>query len=195
MKKRGVISYSLPLLLILLLVSGSMGFTLMHHTCSSCGVDHGTLFLTGSGSASAGACSCHAVYEDHSGHPAGDPGSCCNKPARSAEELTGESGNCCSLLAEGITGDQAGICSHPALPATHDELVFTNDCCSHQSIYLATTDLVPFKLHPRIMPQLKAAAAMAEPESRPSGTTCPGITEKPFHLSRDLTTVYCTYRS
>ena len=164
--------------LILLFLSGSMGYTLVHHTCTLCGTDLSMVVLPGN-HLSDNHC-CHG--ESGSSHDAVSPGhgDCC-----------GDTDIGCGLSA--INSDQLTDHDWQTDISYHGGLLFHDDCCTHKSRYLVTDELIAFQPKHKIVPYFLAAPLAAELAERPlphmhSRHGHPG---KPFHLSRDLTTVHC----
>jgi len=81
-KKRSTISPFISLFLIILLLSGSFGFTLIHHTCLHCGTDE-TIAAMSVKDDNANCC-CHGETDQHHRHSKGDPvfsDDCCSHEA------------------------------------------------------------------------------------------------------------------
>ncbi|HOO66510.1 MAG TPA: hypothetical protein PLK17_05205, partial [Bacteroidales bacterium] len=69
-KKRGTISSFISLFLIMLTLSGSFGFTLIHHTCLHCGTDETIPVLAVNNDN--GSCCCHGTTGPDHRHSQGD---------------------------------------------------------------------------------------------------------------------------
>jgi hypothetical protein len=88
-KKRSTILPFISLFLIMLLLTGSFGFTLVHHTCMHCGTDETIAALAVKDDA--GSCCCHGETGQHHRH--------------SKDDLI-LSDDCCSHEAERVVTDE-----------------------------------------------------------------------------------------
>lgn len=132
------ISPFISFILIVLVLSGSQGFTFISHSCSSCGT--------------------HEIF------------------AAGAEEEA-----CC--------------CIHDAENPSHrhsiDELVFSDDCCTHETERLITAEIIRTEVQPEVMPYFMAAVIIAFIAEQPAGVNriC---TYNPMRPNgRDLATLHC----
>jgi hypothetical protein len=132
------ISPFISVILMVLVLSGSQGFTFIRHNCSSCGTNE--IFA------------------------AGAQGETC----------------CCIHDSE-----------NPSHHHSKDELIFSDDCCTHETERLITTELIRTEVQPEVMPYFMAAVIIAViPEQAPGVNRT--YTDNPIrHYGRDLATLHC----
>lgn len=167
MKKIRFISPFISLLLITLLLSGSFGFTLIHHTCFHCGTNETTATLSGE----AVERNCHCHHSQNLVHP---------------------EGNTCQGELEGCCGNEGGGISHRHGTA---EFVVSDDCCSHEAERVVTDELVREETQNEIVPYFLAATVVAIMEEAPVTDIRHFSGDKPFPRGRDLTTLFCRIQS
>lgn len=167
MKKIRIISPFISILLITLVLSGSFGFTLIHHSCFHCGTNE--TIATISGETVERNCHCH-----HSEKPVHPEGNTC----------TDECGGYCSN-GEGNMSYRHGT----------DEFVVSDDCCSHEAERVVTDELVRAETQNEIVPYFLAATVVAIMEEAPAKNISHFSGDKPFHRGRDLTTLFCILQS
>lgn len=166
-KKIPLISPFISLLLITLLLSGSFGFTLIHHTCFHCGTDETIATISGETVEQ----NCHCHHSDDLMHPRCNP---------SPDQCDG----CCS--------SGGGDLFHNHGTA---EYVVSDDCCSHEAERVVTDELVRADSQTEIMPYFLAATVVAVMEEAPVATNHHSDGNEPFHRGRDLTTLLCRLQS
>jgi len=135
------ISPFISALLIVLVLSGSTGFTLIKHTCYHCGVQEISASVTA---------------------PASDRGCCCAK-------------------------DSDGVIHNHST----SELVFSDDCCTHETERVVTDELVRSDERPDVIPYFTAAVIIAFIPVQNSQPVRSYTTDLRWNCSSDLTTLYC----
>lgn len=139
------ISPFIATVLMMLMLSGSLGYTLIRHNCLHCGTEEIIAMLAGN------------------------------------------------------DNDDICCCTHEATDGLHHhsngEMVFSDDCCTHESERIVTDELVISKLQNEIIPYFAAATVVG---------IIPDLTEQisptifhlnPFHSGCDLTTMHCQIKS
>ena len=90
---------------------------------------------------------------------------------------------------------EACCCIHDAENPSHhhstDELVFSDDCCTHETERLITAELIRTEVQPEVMPYFMAAVIIAViPKQAPGVNRI--YTDNPIrHYGRDLATLHC----
>lgn len=91
--------------------------------------------------------------------------------------------------------EEACCCIHDTENPSHrhstDELVFSDDCCTHETERLITAELIRTEVQSEVMPHFMAAVVIAVIAERPAGVNriC---TDNPIrHYGRDLATFHC----
>lgn len=128
-------------LLIVLMLSGSTGFTLIKHTCYHCGIQEISASLTSS---------------------------------------TAEKDCCCAH-------DSGGVMHCHGI----DELVFSDDCCTHESERVVTDELVRTDERPDVIPFFTAAVIIGFIPVQNSQPVRSYADNLRWNCSSDLTTLYC----
>lgn len=143
-KQMRTISPFLSVVLMMLMLSGSLGYTLIRHSCLHCGTETVTATM--------------GVHSED---------------------------NCC--------------CSHHDTDTNHrhgtTEMLFSDDCCSHETERVVTDELVRSELENEIIPWFMLASVMAVIADQPAENISSSFTDRPFHHGRDLTTIHCQIRS
>jgi len=141
LKKIRTISPIISILLMMLILSGSFGYTLIRHTCQHCGTDEVVATVM----------------------------------------VNGEENSCC--------------CTHPAGAIQHrhstDEIVFSNDCCSHEAERVVTDELLRAEVQVEILPYFLAATVVAVIHNHPLKSFHQFFNDSAFLYRRDLTTMHC----
>jgi hypothetical protein len=126
---------------MMLILSGSFGYTLIRHTCQHCGTDEVVATLT----------------------------------------VNGEENSCC--------------CSHAAGAINHlhssDEMVFSDDCCTHEAERVVTDELLRAEAQIEILPYFMAATVVGVIQDQPIRRVHQFFNDKPFISGRDLTMMHC----
>jgi len=126
---------------MMLILSGSFGYTLIRHTCQHCGTDEVVATVN----------------------------------------VNGEKSSCC--------------CSHSAVAMHHHhsmgEMVFSDDCCSHETERVVTDELLRVEVQNEILPYFLAATVVAVLQDHPVKKVRTFINDTPFLCGRDLTTMHC----
>lgn len=91
--------------------------------------------------------------------------------------------------------EETCCCVHDAANPAHrhssDELIFSDDCCTHETERLITAELIRSEVQPEVMPYFLAAVIIAvvpEQTDRVSGTYTDDLKRR---NGRDLTTLHC----
>jgi len=125
----------------MLILSGSFGYTLIHHTCQHCGTEEVVATVTGN-----------------------SEGSIC----------------CCSHATAIINHHQST-----------DEMVFSDDCCTHETERVVTDELLRAEVQIEILPYFMAATVVALIQDQPIKSVRQFINDKPSNSGRDLTKMHC----
>jgi hypothetical protein len=139
------ISPFISALLIVLVLSGSMGFTLIKHTCYHCGVQEISASVTS---------------------PTPDK-------------------DCC--------------CGHDAVGVMHchstDEMIFSDDCCTHETERVVTDELVRTDERPDVIPFFTVAVIIGFIPVQNYVPVRSYADDLRWNCSSDLTTLYCRINS
>jgi hypothetical protein len=126
---------------MMLILSGSFGYTLIRHTCQHCGTDE----------------------------------------VVASVNVNGEKSSCC--------------CSHSAIAMHHHhsmgEMVFSDDCCSHETERVVTDELLRAEVQNEILPYFLAATVVAVLQDHTVKNVRTFINDTPFHCGRNLTKMHC----
>jgi len=166
-KKIRLISPFISIFLITLLLSGSFGFTLIHHTCFHCGTDETIATI----SVEMAESNCHCHHAQDLVKPQGNPSH-------------GQCDGCCS------NGETDMHHNHGIA-----EFTVTDDCCSHEAERVVTDELLRTEVQNEIMPYFLAAYVVAVMQEATVTYTHHLGGDKPFHRGRDLTTLLCRLQS
>ena len=166
-KKIRVISPFISLLLIILVLSGGFGFTLIHHSCFHCGTSE--TFAAIAGVEADGSCHCHHG-EDH------DIAGGVNSQVTCEGCSTGTGGN---------------------MPHSHGahEFTLTDDCCSHEAERVVTDELLRTGTQTEIVPYFLAATVIAVIEEAPVTEYIRFAGDGPIKDGRGLTRLLCRLQS
>lgn len=126
---------------MILILSGSFGYTLIRHTCQHCGTDEVVATVMGNG----------------------------------------EENSCCCIHTAGAKHHQHST----------DEMVFSDDCCSHEAERVVTDELLRAEVQIEILPYFLAATIVAVMQNHPMKSVRQFINDKAYHCGRDLTTMHC----
>lgn len=138
---------------MVLMLSGSFGFTLIRHTCLHCGTDDTVAALTLK--AGAGNMCCHTATGVHNCHLEADAGH---------YHSTGE-------------------------------MIFSDDCCTHETERIVTDELVRTEVQNEIIPYFIAASLVAVIGEHPARDLNSFTADNPLNRGRDLTTILCRLQS
>ena len=144
MKKFRIISPFISLFLIALLLAGSFGFTIIHHTCLHCGTDETVAAIT----------------------------------------VSNETDRCCCYEETGVSHCHST-----------GEMVFSDDCCSHDSERIVTDELVRTEVQNEIIPYFLAATIVAVIGEQPVKSIRTFTSEQSFTFGRDINTMLCKIQS
>lgn len=167
MKKLSLISPYISLLLIILVLSGSFGFTLIHHSCFHCGTNE--TYATFTGEEMERSCHCHHAEDQYQHQPGMAQVSC---------------DGCCNSS----EGDLAHRCR------AH-EYTITDDCCSHDAERVVTDELLRADSQTKIVPYFLAATVVAVMMDAPETNIRYFSGNLPSQHRRDLTTLFCQIQS
>lgn len=98
--------------------------------------------------------------------------------------VNNEAGSCCCYEETGVSHCHST-----------GEMVFSDDCCSHNSERVVTDELVRTESQNEIIPYFLAATMVAVIGERPVKSICSFTAEKSLHCGRDLTTMLCRIQS
>lgn len=148
----------------MLILSGSLGYTLIRHTCMHCGTDE--VVATIAGNLDENRCCCiHDAVASHRHHTAGiqpvTDGCCVNDAV--------------SLHHKHSTG----------------ELAISDDCCSHEAERVVTGELVRSEVQNEIIPYFLAATIIAVIQDQSRESTLFSYHDHFFNHGRDLTRLHC----
>ena len=155
------ISPFISIVLMILVMSGSFGFTLIHHACQHCGTDE--IIATVSGSLDEDSCCTHDTVA--------------LKPNPGAGAIT---------AAESCCPNEEGNHRH-----SFSKMAISNDCCSHQAERVVTGELVRSQVQNEIMPYFLAATIVAVIHDNYQKRPRLNFDDNLFTCGRDLTTLHC----
>ncbi len=139
------ISPFIATVLMMLMLSGSLGYTLIRHNCLHCGTEEIIAMLAGN------------------------------------------------------DNDDICCCTHEATDGLHHhsngEMVFSDDCCTHDTERIVTDELVISKIQNEIIPYFAVATVVGIIPELPEQSSLTFFHVNPFHYGCDLTTMHCQIRS
>ena len=162
------ISPVLSVVLMMLMLSGTLGYTLVRHSCLHCGTETVTATMAGSSEETSCCCSHHDTDTDHR--------------HGFTEMLIPD--DCC-------IHQDADVNHRHGTP----EMLISDDCCSHETERVVTDELVRSELENEIIPWFMLASVVAVMDDKPADNIRSSYADRPFNHVRDLTTVNCQIRS
>jgi len=104
---------------------------------------------------------------------------------------------CCgtSRVAADNATEEACCCCHDSQNPLHrhseDELIFSDDCCTHETERHVTAELIRTEVQPEVMPYFMAAVIIAVIPEQSQGVKRKVIVNPVRHYGRDLATLHC----